>query len=90
MWPMTTQLHPYLLARLIAVQEAFNYPGFRPVMAANFNTPVAAPKHRNKWNEIANEEDEGDQSGGGGTIKGNRGKNAVNAAAAMKKLSRNR
>lgn len=92
MWPMTTQIHPYLLARLIAVQEAFNHPGFRPAMAGNFNNPVAAaPKQGNKWNEIIKEEDKGDESGGGGgTMKGNRGKNAVNAAAAMKKLSRNR
>lgn len=92
MWLMTTQIHPYLLARLIAVQEAFNHPGFRPNLAANFNAPVAsAPKQGNNWKEIIKEEDDkGEQGGGGGTMKGNRGKNAVNAAAAMKKLSRNR
>lgn len=89
---MTTQIHPYLLARLIAVQEAFNHPGFRPISAANFKTPVAtAPKSGNNWKEIIKEEDDDKGGeGGGGTMKGNRGKNAVNAAASMKKLSRNR
>ena len=86
---MSIKIHPYLLARLIAVQEAFSHPGFRPVMATT-STPVPPSKQGNNWKDLLkDEEDDGDEGvGGRGTMKGHRGKNAAHAKASMRKLSR--
>lgn len=90
---MSTSIHPYLIARLLAVQEAFGQPGFRPMMANNMPTHAIAPPKRqnNNWKEILKDEDEDDKGGdqgGGGTMKGHRGKNAEHAKQAMRKLTR--
>lgn len=90
---MSAKIHPYLLARLVAVQEAFSQPGFRPVLATtNAGATSAAPKAQgNNWKELLKEEEEESGEGGGrGTMRGHRGKNAENAKAAMRKLTRNR
>lgn len=86
---MSIQIHPYLLARLIAVQEAFKNPGYRPVVPKS--AIAAAPKKAgNNWDAIIKKEDEGDkgEGGSGGTMKGYRGKQAEYAKAAMRKLAR--
>lgn len=82
---MKTNIHPYLIARFIAVQSAFLQPGFRFSSVNRNSQPIAAAKGNN-WDK-AKDEDEDDSGGGGGTIRGNRGKNAVHAAA-MKRLTR--
>ncbi|HSX20787.1 MAG TPA: hypothetical protein VLG38_06685 [Gammaproteobacteria bacterium] len=85
---MNTTIHPYLLARLIAVQQAFNRPVGRPSMSAAARVPIAAKKGNN-WQDILKEEDEdGEQGGGRGTMRGHRGKNAEHAKAAMRRLTR--
>lgn len=87
---MSTTIHPYLIARFMAVQEAFGQPGFRPIMATNMAAPVAPPKKSNNWKEVLKDEDKGDEGegGGGGTMKGLRGKQAEYAKQAMRKLTR--
>lgn len=88
---MSITIHPYLYARLVAVQEAFDHPGFRYSSPANTQKAAALAKKGNNFKELAQERDDDEQGGGGGgTMRGHRGKNAVNAAAAMRKLSRNR
>lgn len=85
---MSIQIHPYLLARLVAAQEAFNHPGYRPVV--NKKAPAPVPHiPRNNWDAVIKEaaSDE-DGEGGGGTMKGFRGKQSVNAKNAMRKLAR--
>lgn len=88
----TTTIHPYLLARLIAVQQAFNQPGFKPVftMPSAIPVPAAPAKKGNSWKDVVKEEEGGDdgQGGGRGSMRGLRGKNAENAKQSMRKLSR--
>lgn len=84
------QVHPYLIARLRAVQDAFTRPaGMRPAFhPANV---AAAPKRSNNWSEVVKEDDrdsEGAAGGGRGTIKGLREKDSRNAKNAMRKLTR--
>ncbi len=84
---MSIQIHPYLLARLIAVQEAFRNPGYRPYGAKS--SAAATPKRAgNNWDAIIQDEDEEQQSGGRGTARGLRGKQAELAKARMRKLAR--
>lgn len=92
MGAMSIQIHPYLLARLIAVQEAFSRPGFgfRPAMATNSSVPAPNKPQGNNWKEILKDGDDDEQGGGRGTMRGHRGKNAAYAKAAMRKLTRNR
>ncbi len=89
---MSIQIHPYLLARLIAVQEAFgqtNYSGgFRPQKVA---PAPQETKRGNNWKAVIKEDEEGkDGKGGegGGTIKGLRGNQVEQAKAAMRRLGR--
>jgi hypothetical protein len=86
------KIHPYLLARLYAIQTAFAQSGFQsPVAAAT--SPAKAISIPN-WADILKGGDDkdgkgGDTSGGGGgTIKGLRGKNAEAAKAAMRRMTR--
>lgn len=82
---MSISIHPYLIARLRAVQAAFMQPGFQVPTIAFENSSTTTP---NDWKKLLNDDDEGDGGGGGGTIKGNRGKNAEHAKAAMRRLTR--
>jgi hypothetical protein len=77
------------MARLLAVQAAFHQPTLRTAMAINGAIMPPAQKGRNNWDSVVKKEDEDDQQGGGrGTMKGNRGKYAEQAKAAMRRLSR--
>lgn len=92
---MSIKIHPYLLARLIAVQEAFGQPRrMAYAMAMNQGSTASTPtpkKAGNNWGAVIKDADEGEGgSGGRGTMRGHRGKNAVHAKAAMRKLTRNR
>lgn len=90
---MSIKIHPYLLARLIAVQEAFGQPRrMAYAMAMNAPAPTPTPKKAgNNWGAVIKDEDDGQGgSGGRGTMRGHRGKNAAHAKAAMRKLTRNR
>ncbi len=84
-------VHPYLIARLRAVQNAFTQPVLRPAFSANIAQNIAvAPKKANNWNDIVKKEDEEGEggTGGRGTIKGLRQKDSDNLKNAMRKLSR--
>jgi hypothetical protein len=87
---MKGNIHPYLIARFMAVQAAFMHPGFRfPNTLRNTESVDNAPaSKRNGWQDIFKKDDDDDEGeGGGGTIKGHRGKNSARAAA-MKRLTR--
>lgn len=88
---MSIQIHPYLLARLVAVQAAFNQPGYKMSLAVPPPSSVSTRKGNN-WGAILAEEkkDEGStgEGEGGGSMKGLRGKQAEYAKAAMRKLGR--
>lgn len=83
---MNISIHPYLIARFIAVQQAF--------MANGITAPrplSPKPTSNNGNGSLNGDDDDEGSGGGGGTIRGNRGKNAVHAAKeAMRKLSRGR
>lgn len=84
---MSTEIHPYLLARLLSVQAAFGKIELRLSILKN-SAAVQEP--------IVSENDSNDEKGGsggnngsgGGTAKGLRGKNSEYAKAAMRKLMR--
>lgn len=73
----------------MAIQAAFLQPGFNRLASSRNTMPIATaatdPAKKNSWDKAREDDEEGD--GGGGTIKGNRGKNAVHAAN-MKRLTR--
>jgi hypothetical protein len=92
----TMSIHPYLLARLYAVQAAFEQPGFRsaPLAATTNGNPKPMANSSSIWDDLlkGKEEEEKDGSGGGtegdsggGTMKGLRGKNHIQA---MRRLGR--
>jgi hypothetical protein len=82
-------INPYLIARLYVLQEAFAHPGYQPATFAAPKSAANKPKPFD-WNDLLKDEDkEGDQGGGGGgTIKGLRGKNDVAGKAALRRLGR--
>lgn len=79
------KINPYLVARFMAVQEAFLQPGLRPAMAMA-NPGTVAPK-KGSWKDLlsgdGDDEDE-EGGGGGGTQRGHRGKNSEYAKAVAK------
>lgn len=76
------KINPYLIARFLAVQEAFLQPGLRPAIAMAGAIP--APK-KGSWKDLLPPDDEDDgQGGGGGTQRGLRGKNSEYAKAMAK------
>ena len=86
---MSIQIHPYLLARLVAVQAAFNQPGYKMALPVAPHTSKQTARKGNDWGAILKKEEEDkDGEGGGGSMKGLRGKQAEYAKAAMRKLSR--
>ena len=86
---MKTSIHPYLIARFMAVQAAFLQPRFHFRVATRKGAESAPPPALgNNWDTILKRDEDDEDGGGGGTIRGNRGKNAVHAAAALKRLTR--
>lgn len=89
---MSISIHPYLIARLYAIQEAFEQPGMQAAYAANITTPqtVPPPASSKSWDDLLKEDEDGKggEGGGGGTIKGLRGKHAEAAKAAMRRMTR--
>lgn len=82
-------INPYLLARLYAIQGAFAQSGYQVASTNYTKVTAAAPVAKAKsWEDIVKEAGDGDAGGGGGTIKGLRGKNDVAGKNAMRKLSR--
>lgn len=85
---MRTRIHPELLARFLAVQDAFNNLGYVPSHKKTKRVDPHKPRGNN-WNEVISKEDDDDgDTGGGGTMRGLRGKQAEYAKAAMRKLTR--
>lgn len=83
------KINPYLIARFMAVQEAFLQPGLRPAMAMANTVPAA--KKQGSWKDLLpSDDDEGDGGGGGGTQRGLRGKNSefAKAVARVRRLGR--
>lgn len=67
---MSTQIHPYLLARLIAVQEAFSQHAYGARLAPKKPTlPASTPKQ--------DDDKSGDDSSGSGGTRGLHGKTAL-------------
>lgn len=86
---MSADINEQLMARLHAVRAAF----YDPNLADKLNSMVMEtpkPNAAKHWRDVLQEDDSGDGSGGGGTIKGLRGKDAEYAKQAMRKLTRNR
>ena len=81
-------INPYLLARLYAIQAAFEQSGYKSAYAVPNSRSTAAPKATPIDWEALLKTDDGEGGGGGGTIKGLRGKHAEAAKAAMRRLSR--
>lgn len=86
-------IHPYLLARLYAIQTAFEQTGFRSAPTVATSTPNGNPKpianSTSIWDDLLKDSDgdkgSSDGDSGGGTMKGLRGKNHISA---MRRLSR--
>ena len=82
-------INPYLLARLYAIQAAFEQSGYKSAYSTPNGKSTAAPKATPiDWEALLKTTDDESGSGGGGTIKGLRGKNAEAAKAAMRRLGR--
>lgn len=81
---MGTKIHPYLLARLLSVQEAFNKIEFHLSMLKKDVSAESPPTTTNVETDSSS-----GGGGGGGTARGLRGKNSA-LANAMRKLTRNR
>lgn len=85
------KINPSLKARLQAVRAAFaderliNLRSNYSKPPENSTVEARKPAQTKHWREALKEEDKGDGSGGGGTIKGLRGKDAIHA---MRKLGR--
>lgn len=71
----------------MAVQAAFLQPGRYAATPRKSVESTPPPARGKNWDAILKDNDDED-TGGGGTIRGNRGKNAVHAAAALKRLTR--
>jgi hypothetical protein len=80
------KIHPYLIARLYTIKEAFAHSGYYSPMPQANTAPVNNIPF--DWNALLKDDDEGDSGGGGGTIKGLRGKNDLAGKAAMRRLGR--
>lgn len=81
-------INPYLLARLYAIQAAFEQSGYKSAYAMPNGKSTVVPKSTVDWEALLKTDESGDGGGGGGTIKGLRGKHAEAAKAAMRKLGR--
>jgi len=81
------KIHPYLLARLYAIHEAFAQSGYQSAAAASPGKAMPIPN----WADLLKKDEDdgkGGDGGGGGTIKGLRGKHAEAAKAAMRRMTR--